>query len=143
MVADLPEVTRSESPSPTSDLPRKVDRPSLPDKLRPSPSQDVAAHDPDARAALSLVGVDPSAEIYWANAINNPNLSGKERQDLIEDLNEDGLPDPKHLTTEDLFVVVRRLELIEMLAPSAMDQVNADAFAEAYKDLSQMLAVSE
>jgi hypothetical protein len=31
--------------------------------------------------------------------------------------------------------VLSRLALIEELAPDAMDQVNADAFAEAYKDL--------
>ncbi len=33
----------------------------------------------------------------------------------------------------------RRLELIEDLAPSAMDQANADAFNEAHKDLEDML----
>jgi hypothetical protein len=35
---------------------------------------------------------------------------------------------------------LNRLQLIEELAPNAMDQVNADAFAEAYKDLVNMLA---
>jgi hypothetical protein len=30
---------------------------------------------------------------------------------------------------------LNRIQLIEELAPDSMDQVNADAFAEAYKDL--------
>jgi hypothetical protein len=52
--------------------------------------------DPDARAALSLVGSDPNANACWASAINDPTLPSEERKDLIEDLNEDGLSDPKH-----------------------------------------------
>jgi hypothetical protein len=96
--------------------------------------------DQDARTALSLVGADPAAEEYWAAAINDPNLSANERKDLIEDLNEDGLSDPKHPGPQDLPLIANRLRLIEELAPSAMDAVNADAFAEAYKDLNNMLA---
>jgi hypothetical protein len=91
--------------------------------------------DPDARAALSLVGADPVAEQYWAAAINDPNLPANERKDLIEDLNEDGLSDPKHPGPQDLPLIVSRLQLIEEMAPNAMDDVNANAFAEAYKDL--------
>ena len=91
--------------------------------------------DPLAREALALVGVDPTAEAYWEAAINDPNLSAHERQDLIEDLNEDGLSDPKHPAPEDLPVILRRIQLIETGGPYAMDQVNADAFQEAYKDL--------
>ena len=95
--------------------------------------------DPTARAALSLVGMDPEAEDYWYGAINDPKLSAEERQDLIEDLNEDGLSDPKHPAAEDLPLIVNRLQLIEEAAPYAMDQVNAEAFQEAYKDLVAML----
>ncbi len=96
--------------------------------------------DPTARMALSFVGADPVAEAYWIGAINDPSLSADERQNLIEDLNEDGLSDPKHPGPEDLPLVLNRIQLIEQLAPNAMDQVNADAFAEAYKDLLDMLA---
>lgn len=92
----------------------------------------------DARAALDLVGADPAAEAVWAEAINDPNLTAHQRSDLIEDLNENGFPDPQNVTADDLPLVVSRLQLIEQLAPDAMDQVNADAFAEAYKDLSNM-----
>jgi hypothetical protein len=91
--------------------------------------------DPDARDALSLVGADPVAEEYWVSAINNPNLPAEERKDLIEDLNEDGLSDPHHPGPQDMPLILSRIQLIEELAPDSMDQVNADAFAEAYKDL--------
>src|SRR5205807_495183 len=80
--------------------------------------------DPDARVALSLVGIDSEAEAYWFGAINDPSLSANEREDLIEDLNEEGFTDPKHPTPDELPLILRRLELIEMLAPYAMDEVN-------------------
>jgi hypothetical protein len=98
-----------------------------------------------ARQALSFVGIDPNAEAVWADAINDPSRTPHERQDLIEDLNEDGFPDPKHVTAADLPLIESRLALIEQFAPDAMDDVNAAAFAEAYKDLVNMYgrAVSE
>jgi hypothetical protein len=91
--------------------------------------------DPLARAALSLVGVDPDAELYWYEAINDPALPAQERQDLIEDLNEDGLSDPQNPTLDDLPLILSRIALIEEVFWDAMDDVNADAFLEAYKDL--------
>jgi hypothetical protein len=94
---------------------------------------------PIARTALSYVGADQDAEEVWVNAINDPNRSADERKDLIEDLNEDGFPDPKNITQDDLPLIVSRLMLIEELAPDAIDDVNAAAFAEAYKDLANML----
>lgn len=115
--------------------PQKIAAQSTPPTNAKEPVQD-----PTARAALSFVGADPTAEQYWVGAINDPNLSARERQDLIEDLNEEGLTDPKHPGPEDLPLILSRLQLIEELAPYAMDQVNADAFAEAYKDLNNMLA---
>ena len=108
-------------------------------QIQPAVQPKEEIHDPDARVALSFVGMDPDAEAYWVGAINNPNLSADERQNLIEDLNEDGLSDPKHPGPEDLPLILNRIQLIEQLAPYAMDQVNADAFAEAYKDLVNML----
>jgi hypothetical protein len=94
--------------------------------------------DPGAREALSFVGADPNAEAYWVDAINDPSLSAHERQDLIEDLNEDGFADPKHPSPDEFPLIMNRLALIEMLAPDAMDQVNEDAFQEAAKDLQNM-----
>jgi len=101
------------------------------------PSEPVS--DPLARAALSYVGADPAAEGYWVAAINDPNLFADERQNLIEDLNEDGLSDPRNPGIEDLPLIWNRIQLIEELAPYAMDQVNYDAFEEAYKDLWNMI----
>jgi hypothetical protein len=91
--------------------------------------------DPMARAALSYVGADPDAELYWYQAINDPALPAQERQDLIEDLNEDGLSDPHNPTMDDLPLILSRIQLIEEVFWDAMDEVNTDAFLEAYKDL--------
>ncbi len=91
--------------------------------------------DPMARAALASVGSDPAAEMYWYEAINDPSLSAHERSDLIEDLNEDGLSNPQNPTPEDLPLILNRMQLIEAIAWDAMDEVNAAAFQEAYKDL--------
>jgi len=90
------------------------------------------------RQALALVGDDPLAEVVWADAIDDPTRSQHERQDLIEDLNEVGFADPAHPTADDLPLIANRLALIEELAPYALDDVNAAAFAEAYKDLMNM-----
>jgi hypothetical protein len=95
--------------------------------------------DPMARLALNFVGSDPDANAYWVGAINDSSLPAEERKDLIEDLNEDGLSDSHHPTAEDLPLIMRRILLIEQLTPSAMDDVNRDAFAEAHKDLVGLL----
>jgi hypothetical protein len=101
--------------------------------------------DPDAkenlgRQALSYVGADAEADGIWVWLINDPSLSPKVRQDLIEDLNENGFSDGngRRPTVDDLPLIESRLLLIEEQAPFAMDEVNAAAFAEAYKDLANM-----
>jgi hypothetical protein len=88
------------------------------------------------------VGADPIAEEYWFAAINHPSLPAQERQDLIEDLNEDGLSDTKHPGPGDLPLMLNRLVLIENIAPTAPDRVNADALQEAYKDLQQLARIA-
>ena len=103
----------------------------------PAPA-DVLVPEPVARQALSLVGADAEAETIWSWAINDPNLSRDERRELIEDLNRDGFSDPRNPGVEDLPLIESRIALIEELAPYAMDDVNAAAFAEAYKDLVNM-----
>ncbi len=85
-----------------------------------------------------MVGADPEAEVVWVLAINDLSLSANARRNLIEDLNEDGFPDPKHVTEDDLPLIVSRLQLIEEIGPDAMDDVNLAAFQEAYKDLVNM-----
>jgi hypothetical protein len=103
---------------------------------------DELLQDPIARVALSLVGADPDAEDYWFAAINDLSLPANERQDLIEDLNEEGLSDPEHPTLEDLPLIFNRLALIETIGPDAADEVNAAAFDEAYKDLLNLAALA-
>lgn len=94
-----------------------------------------AVQDPMARVALSYVGSDPNAEAYWSQAINNPDLPSEERKGLIEDLNEDGLSDPKHPSAEDMPIIASRIQLLESMSSSPMDNVNAQAMNEAYNDL--------
>jgi len=95
--------------------------------------------DPMARVALSFVGKgDPYAEEYWIEAIFNPNLpDGKEREDLMEDLNEVGFDDPKHPGPDDIPVILRRMELILDVAPYG-DDFMLEHLGEAYKDLVNM-----
>lgn len=93
-----------------------------------------------ARTALGMVGADGEAEAVWVEAINDTGLTAKARKDLIEDLNEEGFEDLKNLTEGDVALILRRLALIEEVAPYAMDDVNAAAFEEAYVDLVKMLA---
>ena len=94
--------------------------------------------DPTARAALYFVGADPDANAYWENAIFDPHLPAEERKDLIEDLNETGLADPHHPSPADLPLILARIQLIDQLVPYSMDQVDANAFVEAHKDLVGM-----
>jgi hypothetical protein len=137
-VPPIPEVEPESSPLPSPPPPELANAravmtvPALPES--PGTGKD-APLDPLARMALSMVGADPAAEEYWLAAINDPSLPAEERQDLIEDLNEDGLSDPQHPTEDDLPLILSRLRLIEDVGEEAMDEVNADAFQEAYKDL--------
>lgn len=95
--------------------------------------------DPDARVALSLVGADPDAEQYWMGAIFDPSLPDKERADLMEDLNEEGLSNPQHPSPEDLVLIRNRLPPIEK-ALSDADEFMLPHLLEAYKDLNNLLA---
>lgn len=97
-----------------------------------------AVKEPLARLALSFVGADSQANQMYQMAINDVSMPKNNRRELIEDLNQDGFADPKNLTANDLPLIQNRIALIEQLAPSALDQVNAAAFQEAYKDLLKM-----
>jgi hypothetical protein len=144
--ASAPATASAVAPAPVSPVPSSAPSPK-PARPAGKPPKAVAhanqggsrakqtVGDPLAREALAFVGADPEAETCWHAAINNPDLSAHERRELIEDLNRDGLPDPRHPTIEDLPLILNRLDLIQQLSPEAMDQVNARAFDEAYKDL--------
>jgi hypothetical protein len=96
-------------------------------------------HDPDARDALALVGVDPTAEQYWLEAIYDSSLPDNEREDLMEDLNETGFADPKNLTANDLPLIMNRLFIIDSLL-SDVDDFMLPHLQEAQKDLVNMAA---
>lgn len=128
--AALSAVTAPErAPEPAPESPTKPVKPKKPKR---------ELKDPRSREALALVGSVSGAEIRWLAAINNEDLPAEERSDLIEDLNEEGFADPRQPTREDLPLIVNRLALIRRYAPFAIDQVNAEAFAEAHKDLMIM-----
>jgi hypothetical protein len=99
-----------------------------------------AGKEPLARLALNYVGADAQANEFYQRTINDPLLNKSHRKNLIEDLNQDGFADKKNLTASDLPLIENRIALIEHLAPNAMDDVNAAAFQEAYKDLINMRA---
>lgn len=99
---------------------------------------DPAKKEPLARLALNFAGADPQANDFYVTAINDMGLTKDQRSNLIEDLNEDGFSNPKNLSASDLPLIENRLALIEQLAPSAADEVNAAAFKEAHKDLMNM-----
>jgi len=97
-----------------------------------------AAKEPLARLALNFVGADAQANEFYQQAINDFVLTKSHRKNLIEDLNQDGFADLKNLSAQDLPLIQNRITLIEQLAPTATDPVNAAAFKEAYKDLINM-----
>jgi len=143
-IAQAPEAPPPDSligtPPLTEPAPTEGQAPSVPASVaQPARPPKPELADPAARVALFFVGADAEAEGYWYTAINDPSLPPGEREDLIEDLNEEGLSDPRSPGPEDLPLLLNRLDLIEQYAPYAMDQVNADAFQEAYKDLVNLV----
>lgn len=106
---------------------------------QPPSSKYKNARNPAARQALAGVGKDVESEKIWLEAINDPTLPANERQDLIEDLNEDGISNPAQPTDRDLTLIKSRIALIANLLSDAMDETNAAAFKEAQKDLLNML----
>jgi len=96
--------------------------------------------EPLARVALTYLGVNPQAEALYQTAINDLSLPKDHRRNLIEDLNQDGFTDRKTPGPRDLALIQNRIEFIQQNAPKAADNVNAAAFAEAYKDLLKMQA---
>lgn len=98
---------------------------------------DPGSKEPLARVALAYVGAVADADQFYQQTINDRALPKSARKNLIEDLNEDGL-NFKNLSATDLPLIQKRMELIEKISASAMDEVNAAAFKEAYKDLANM-----
>jgi hypothetical protein len=138
-----PPTTAGPSPAtPTRSISATASQ--LQDRLVPIPAKKPKPplHDPVARAAMSLVGADPDAEAYWLEAIFDSSLPDKEREDLMEDLNEEGLSDHKRPGPEDFPLIVNRLALILEIAPEA-DDFMLRHLGEAYKDLLNLAAITQ
>ncbi len=103
------------------------------DQVPPAEAEAWQADHALARQALAQVGVSPEADQYWTAAINDLSLTNDQRRELIEDLNDTGLP--KKPTQADLPLIARRIQIIDQLSPTAIDPINAAAFQEARKDL--------
>jgi hypothetical protein len=138
--AEIPaiEIKQQIQPAPTNvqptAKPQKVAAQAAPPANANEPVQD-----PTARVALTLVGTDPDAEQYWTAAIFDSSLPNHERENLMEDLNEDGLSDPQHPGPQDLPLIVNRIRIIEEIARYA-DDFMLEHLGEADKDLRNMLA---
>ncbi len=99
---------------------------------------DPAKKEPLARLALTYAGADAQANDLYLKAINDLKLPKDQRRNLIEDLNQDGLPRNRKLETSDLPLIENRIALIEENAAKASDPINLAAFKEAHKDLLEM-----
>ena len=129
----------------TKVVPQAKKSPAVKNSTRvPAPTQrsKPPLQDPTARYAMIFVGEDPEAEAYWLNAIFDPNLPNSEREDLMEDLNEEGLSDHQRPSPEDFPLIMNRLALIEEIAPDA-DDFMLPHLAEAYKDLVNLAAITQ
>jgi hypothetical protein len=107
---------------------------------QPKPKRELK--DPVARFVMSFVGADADAEAYWLEAIFDASLPDKEREDLIEDLNEEGLSDHKQPGPEDFPLIMNRIVILEEIAPYA-DDFMLPHVAEAYKDLWNLAAITQ
>jgi type II secretory pathway pseudopilin PulG len=128
-----PEIPSSPQPTNVPKRPNPPAQPSVVQSGQPAPARR-ELQDPLARVALGMVGADADAEAYWLDAIYNPDLPDQEREDLMEDLNEDGLSDPRHPGPWDYPLIMNRITLIDQIVPTA-DQFMLPHLWEAYKDL--------
>jgi hypothetical protein len=142
-LATSPEISVMNTQAPVQTAPENVSpvpkRQNVASRVALSGGGKEPIQDPDARVALSLVGADPVAEQYWLAAIYDTSLSDHERENLMEDLNEEGLSNPKHPTPEDLVLIRNRLPAIEN-AWGGADPFMQRHLWEAYKDLVKLLA---
>jgi hypothetical protein len=98
--------------------------------------------EPLARLALAYVGANEQAVELYQAAVLDPSLQPEQKRELVEDLNQDGLSNPKTPTAEDLNIIAKRYALTQ--AYLQQDYVRNDktlnaAFREADKDLRKML----
>ena len=138
------ETTAPEPAAPEPAIPRPPAwvKPNLPPLVPPPPApslNDPAVKEQLGRHTLSFVGADPDADLVWASLIYDKSLSETVREDLMEDLNENGFSggDGRAPTVDDLPLIESRLALLEEQVPYA-DEFMLAHLAEAYKDLLNM-----
>jgi hypothetical protein len=114
--------------------------------------QDGRVKDGDSKEAAGRIGLtyvgaadsqvnDQAMQLFHA-AINDPSLSPDQHRNLIEDLNEAGLSNPRNPTPEDLKMAGLRYTLIQAYLQQPYvqnDPVAYRAFQEANKDLTELL----
>jgi hypothetical protein len=146
--AEPPQAPRKIPSEPRSDAPRRnpttapaqVTAPeSVEDFVPDTLYDDPVFKEQLGRYALSYVGADPVADEVWAWLIYDPDLSEKVREDLMEDLNENGFSDGngRRATMDDLPLIESRLALLEGHLADA-DEFMFAHLGEAYKDLMNM-----
>jgi hypothetical protein len=89
---------------------------------------------------MAFVGIDEDAEAVWIEAVFDTGIAEKEREDLMEDLNEEGLSDPKRPSPQDYALITNRIALIDRLTPDA-DKFVLRHLQEARKDLVNLAAI--
>ncbi len=137
-LASLPSAIPTGAGAPDRNIPASPPSAGNPAGKPPKPP----LQDPTARVAMALVGADLDAEAYWREAIFDPSLPEEEREDLMEDLNEEGLSDHKRPSAEDLPLIMSRLALLDEIAPDA-DEFMLTHLWEAYKDLVNLADITQ
>lgn len=103
----------------------------------PSPTADTAEIEREAREALPRVGANTNATNTWLEAINNPEVPAATRAALIGGLADEGFSDADNPGEADLPLIQARMQLVERIAPQAIDNTNTTAFNEVYRALQQ------
>jgi hypothetical protein len=149
LVTSTPEPIQVEETAAPTNIVRQTAAPgtgSQPVAVAPAttPSSEIRPLDPVAkeelgRAALSFVGADPVADEVWTLLIYDPSLSDNVREDLMEDLNENGFSagEGRTATVDDLPLIEARIVMLEEHMQGA-DDFMLEHLGEAHKDLVNM-----
>lgn len=126
------ESPKAETPSPLSPVREISPTPALPLAAASSPKTNAPTPPQIRRATARGPGHSRASGSSCA-------LRDAEREDLMEDLNEVGLSDPRNPNGYDMMLIENRLAVIEQIAPYA-DDFMLEHLGEAYKDLWNLTA---
>ncbi len=91
------------------------------------------------RFALNFAGLNAQADNLWQKAIFDKVISVKDRNELIEDLNQDGFESTRNPTQRDLLLIRNRLALIARYRGQTDEPGITAGFDEVQRDLQRML----